>query len=99
MHTQRSTDDPMDLLSWGAAANTALGTLLFMLFPFALPLLILTAAFLAPLLILGLVALPPIAIIYGVWLVIRKIGRRAAAGRVAVRTRSGEGGIRTHEAV
>jgi hypothetical protein len=92
MHTQRSTDDPADLVSWAFAANTALGTLVFMLFPFALPILLLTAAFLAPLVILLL----PIAILAAIWLALRGIGRRVAAARAAMRVRSGEGASQSH---
>jgi hypothetical protein len=60
-----------DALSWLGAANTALGTLTMMLFPLALPILLLTVAFTVPLLLLAI----PLAIPVGIVLLVRRIVR------------------------
>jgi hypothetical protein len=72
MHSSPSQDSPADLAAWAGGLNTALGIVTFQLFPFALPMLVLTFGPLVVLalpfvLIVGIVALP-------IWLV-----RRAAA--------------------
>jgi hypothetical protein len=64
-------------ISWIGGANTALGVLSVMLFPFAVPLLILTVAFVVPLLLLAI----PLAIPVGVVLLIRRAPGRRSPGR------------------
>ena len=64
-----------DAISWIGAANTALGVLSVMLFPFAVPLIVLTVAFVVPLLLLAI----PLAIPVGVVLLIRRIARSLSA--------------------
>jgi hypothetical protein len=54
MHANSSAPDPIDLASHAGALTTALSTLTFQLFPFALPALILV---LAPLVVLGIAGL------------------------------------------
>src|SRR6188472_4130112 len=67
--------DSADVISWIGGANTALGTLSVMLFPLALPLIILTVAFVVPLLLLAI----PLAIPVGIVLLIRRIARSLSA--------------------
>jgi hypothetical protein len=82
--------DIADALSWLGAANTALGTLSVMLFPLALPIIILTVAFVAPLLLLAI----PLAIPVGVVLLIRRLVRSLSArsARAPERHSSGRSG-------
>jgi hypothetical protein len=89
MHANSSAPDPIDLAGEAGALGTALGTLTFQLFPFALPLLILTFA---PLVVLGLaglvIALP---IVLPLWLgrrVFRALRRDRESGPVVHRQRS-----------
>lgn len=76
MTTTRTTEDAGTAVSWIAAALTAGGTVTFALFPFAIPMLVLTAAFAAPLVILPLVLALPVGLIAGVVLAIRATVRR-----------------------
>jgi hypothetical protein len=59
-----------------AGALTGVGILTMALFPLAIPILVLTAVFVAPLVILPVAAALPVAIVAGVVLAIRAIGRR-----------------------
>jgi hypothetical protein len=79
-----------DAVSWLGAVNTALGTLTVMLFPLALPIIILTVAFVVPLLLLAI----PLAIPVGVVLLIRRIARSlsARAARAPERYSQGRSG-------
>lgn len=84
MSASRTTESAADTASGITAAITGLGILIGALFPFAIPILLLTAAFRAPLVILGLVAALPLAIVAGAVLAIRKI-RRWLAGPTPAR--------------
>jgi hypothetical protein len=74
MTASRSAELAADTASGVAAAITGVGVLMVALFPFAIPILLLTAAFTAPLVILGLVAALPFAVVAGVVLAIRRDG-------------------------
>jgi hypothetical protein len=66
MHANSSAPDPLDLASEGGAFMTGLSTVLIQVFPFALPLLILTFL---PLAVLGLaLALLALPIVLPLWL-------------------------------
>jgi ABC-type transport system involved in cytochrome bd biosynthesis fused ATPase/permease subunit len=58
--------DTMDALSWIGGANTAMGVLTVMLFPFALPILVLTLAFAAPLVLVGVALAIPLLMVRAV---------------------------------
>jgi hypothetical protein len=62
------------------------------LFPFAIPILILTAVFIAPLALIGIVAAVPFGILAGVVLGIRAIARRLG-GRRGASTKSTTGSL------
>jgi hypothetical protein len=62
MHANSSAPDALDLASWAGGFITAVSTLTIQLFPFAMPLLILTVAPLAVLALAGLVLVLPIVL-------------------------------------
>ena len=88
MNPNTRTDiDVGDAISWIGGANTALGVLSVMLFPFALPLILLTVAFVVPLLLLAL----PLAIPVGLVLLIRRIARSLSARAARAPERHSQG--------
>jgi hypothetical protein len=88
----RNSEGVANTASGIAAAITGVGELMMALFPFAIPILLLTAAFTAPLVILGVIVALPLAIVAGVVLAIRTIGRWLGAGRAARHQESAFGG-------
>jgi hypothetical protein len=80
MTASRDTTSAADTASGIAAALTGLGILTIALFPFAIPIALLTAAFAAPFLLLGVVAALPLVIVASVVLAGRRVGRWLTAG-------------------
>jgi hypothetical protein len=68
-----TTGSAADIADVVGAVNTGAGVLTVMLFPFAMPILLLTLAFVAPLVILAVLALLPVAIVAGIVRAIRKV--------------------------
>jgi hypothetical protein len=77
MNASPTTGSAPDIADWFGAVNTGAGVLTVMLFPFAIPILLLTIAFTAPFLIVAVLALVPIGIVAGIVLAIRRLGRYA----------------------
>jgi hypothetical protein len=79
MTTSQATPSAADTASEVGGVLIGFGILTMALFPFALPILLLTAAFAAPLVLLPLVAALPFAVVAGVVLAVRRLGRRRHA--------------------
>src|SRR6188472_4185808 len=79
--------DSADVISWIGGANTALGVLSVMLFPFAVPLILLTVAFVVPLLLLAIPLAIPVALV----LLIRRISRSLSARPAGAPERHSQG--------
>lgn len=75
-----SATDAAAVASGAGGALVGAGILTFVLFPFAIPFLLLTAVFAAPLLIVPLALALPVAIAAGAAAAIRAIGRRLTRG-------------------
>jgi hypothetical protein len=65
-----------------AAVNAGIGVVTFALFPFVLPIVLLTLVFVVPLALLSIVPLLALGIVAGAGLGIRAIWRRLRRGRV-----------------
>jgi uncharacterized membrane protein YbhN (UPF0104 family) len=85
MTTTPNKEPAGDAASAIAAALTGVGILVTVLFPFAIPILLLTAAFTAPLLVAPLVAVLPLGIAAAAVLALRGLWRRLRAGAAARR--------------
>jgi hypothetical protein len=76
MNASRTTGSAADVAELIGTVNTGAGVLTVMVFPFALPLILLTVAFAAPLVILAALVALPVAVVAGVVAAIRRlIGR------------------------
>jgi hypothetical protein len=76
MDTKPAAHSPTDVADELSGWLVGGGIVTMALFPFAIPILLLTAVFTAPLVILGIAAALPVGIVAGVVLAIRTIGRR-----------------------
>jgi hypothetical protein len=79
MARTRTTEPATLSASATAGAITGVGIVTMVLFPFAIPILLLTAAFTAPLALVGALAALPVAIVAGVARAMRAIGRRRSS--------------------
>jgi hypothetical protein len=79
MARTRTTEPATLSASAIAGAITGVGVVTMALFPFAIPILLLTAAFTAPLVLAVALAALPVAIVAGVARAMRAIGRRRSS--------------------
>jgi hypothetical protein len=82
MNATHSSESAALTTSGIAAVNTGIGVVTFALFPFLLPILLLTAVFVVPLALLSIVPVLAVGIVAGAGLGIRAIWRRMRRGRV-----------------
>ena len=73
MNASPTTESAADIAGWVGVVNTGAAVLTVMLFPFAMPILLLTVAFAAPLVILAVLGLLPFAIVVGIVRAIRRV--------------------------